>query len=232
MARLSVDDAGEYLLVAGDPVTIGHVQSGQADLCFLADVGPLHACLRRSRSLRGGLSWSIAPLGEERVWVEGESVGSGGWRLVDGDRVDLGENIAFRLRVPDPASRTVLLDLLHGNEAMGAVHIVLLEEGEGGRLRIGAGGERHLRIAGMEEELSLVLVGETLEIRTSGALRGAGDPIASGVEGLALPFPPTSRRDFVVGAPEGSRPPFGLAFAPIPVGPVMGSEEVTLEGGA
>src|SRR5262245_38086218 len=49
-ALLSVDGGGQYLLCAGERLTLGHRRAARADLGFLADVGALHAELSRADS--------------------------------------------------------------------------------------------------------------------------------------------------------------------------------------
>lgn len=208
---LSIDDAGEYLVVTGSRVTIGHLRAASADLPFLADVGPLHAQLVRSASLREGPIWRIEPLGAEEVRVEGRAVGSEGWKLGDGDRVQLGENLVFRMQVPDPASETVLLELLGGIDCGGAHHVVLFGDGEGGRLRIGSAGQRHVRVADLEHEVSIVRAGDRLRVRCEAGIQGLPSP---GAHEVLLPFPPPARVQLDVGRPREGRPPFGLAVGP------------------
>jgi hypothetical protein len=210
---LSVDDAGEFLVVASARATIGHLSAGRADLGFLADVGALHAELERTLSLREGPRWRIAPVGGERVRIGGVELGPEGAQLAEGERVELGPNLAFRFRLPDPASHTATLDLERGAECGGARSILLLGEGEGGRLRIGAGVERHVRVPTLAHEITIVREGEDLFVRCAAGVRAA----RSEHEGrFRLPCPPPQRVDLWIGRSEGGRPPFGLAIAPLP----------------
>jgi hypothetical protein len=207
---LSVDDVGQYLVVTGARVTIGHLEAARADLPFLADVGDLHAELIRSDSLREGPGWWIGGIGSERVRAAGRVLGADGWRLADGDLVRLGENLGFRLIVPDPASHTVLLDLV-GVDCAGAVRVVLFGDGEGGRLRIGSQGQRHIRVPNLEHEISLVRREDRLLVCCEGPIRGGGES-ADGI--YQLPLPPERRIDLQLGHSQGGRPPFGLGIAP------------------
>ena len=134
-ALFSVDGAGEYLLVVGDHLKLGHVHAGRADLPLLADVGPVHAELVRTSSLGHGPSWKIVPLNGERVTLGGEPIGPRGATLRHGARLCLGTNAGMRFRQPDPASRTALLELGPDLECAGAARIVLMSPGRGGRLR-------------------------------------------------------------------------------------------------
>jgi hypothetical protein len=214
---LSIDDAGQYLVVQDTRLVLGHLRGGQADLPFLADVGAAHAVLERSESLTAGFVWSIAPVGREHVDVGGSRI-EGSVSLADGDRVRLGENLHFTYRVPDPASETVVLELQEGAECAGARRVLLLAAGAGGRVRIGTAANRHVRIAGLEHEISLVLEGERLRVRCAGPSEGS-EPAALPEEGVSFPLPPRRRIDLSVGQPQGGRPPFGLAVGPADLGP-------------
>ena len=205
---LSVDDAGQCLLAAGTHLVLGHVRAARADLLFLADVGACHAELVRAESLRGGPSWSIAALGEERVEVGGERVSRRALRA--GDVVRLAPNLAFRFALPDPSSASPLLELLGGAECAGARRIVPLAEGAGGRLRIGAAELRHVRVANLAYEIQVEKHGARLTVRCS--VPGEEEP--ERVHELA--FPPAGRVDLSCGAARGSRPPFTLSFEPAP----------------
>jgi len=207
---LSVDDAGQFLIVPGARVSLGHLRSGEADLLFLAGVGAVHAHLERTESLSGGPSWSLHPVASERSFVNGQGI-AGPTRLVSGDHVRLGENLSFSVQRPDPASHTIFLELLHGLECSGAKRIVLFGEGEGGRLRIGAAAQRHVRVANLEHEILLVHQAGRLFVHCEAGVEGLD---GSGEEGVSLPCPPPQRFDLSIGKPKGSHPPFGLAFEP------------------
>lgn len=209
-ALLSVDGGGQVLLIAAERVTLGHLRAGCADLGFLADVGALHAALLRADSLQAGPGWRIVPLGAERVAVAGEPVPESGRRLASEERVHLGENLEFRMEVPDAASATVVLELLRGAECAGARRILLLAPGPGGRMRIGAALHHHVRVPGLAFELELEWHAHELRLRSEAPLAGA----VLGTDG-ALPFPPPERLELTAGAARGSRPPFALSFEPV-----------------
>lgn len=209
---LTVDDAGQFLVATGSWLSLGHVRAGEADLRFLADVGPIHAVLRRSESLRSGPSWRLAAHGAESVLVEGEAVGPEGCTLHEGDAIRLGDNLHLRFRAPDPASHTVLLELHHGAECCGARTVVLFGEGAGGRLRIGAAGQRHITVPNLDHEIELVRDGERLQVVCEAGVRGGAE---SWTEGFSLPCPPTRRVDLSIGRSKDGRPPFSLALDPV-----------------
>jgi hypothetical protein len=211
LALLSIDGAGQWLLCAADRLSLGHLRAGQADLPFLADVGPLHASLVRADSLQVGPGWRIEPQGSERVEVGGVVVGPGGRRIAEDELVRLGGNLEFRLRCPDPASASVELELLHGVECAGARHVLLLACGAGGRVRIGPAGRRHVRVAGLETEIELRWNAGELELSSELAFEGA----ASGTR-IRFPFPPRARLALTCGGTRGPRPPFGLSLEPVP----------------
>jgi hypothetical protein len=213
-ALLSVDGGGQVLLCGAERLTLGHLRAARADLGFLADVGGLHAELLRGDSLHAGPGWSIAPLGGEAVMVDGRRVGPQGARLADGSRVRLGENLELVARLPDAASASVVLELLHGAECAGARHVVLLARDAGGRVRIGAARAHHVRVPNLEFELALEWRDETLVLTSELPLSGAGDARAERAP-RTVPFPPPARVAFTCGKPHGSRPPFGLSLEPV-----------------
>jgi hypothetical protein len=218
---LTVDDAGQFLVAAGDEVTLGHLRSGRADLLFLADVGAIHARLHRRTSLRDGEIWTLRRAGKDQVHVGGLELADEEFQLQDGDEVRLGENLSFRFRVPDPASHSVVLELLHGAECAGAERVLLLGEGHGGRLRIGAALLRHVRVPCLDHEVEIVRDGDELEVRCAAGVFGEG---ATSEETFRFPCPPPRRVDLSVGKAQGARPPFGLTLAPSELpGPSRGS---------
>jgi hypothetical protein len=209
-ALLSVDDAGQYLLVGAERVTLGHLRAGRADLVFLADVGALHAELVREDSLRLGPGWRLRPLGGEAVTVAGHALTSEGARLGAGERVRLGTNLEFVFCVADPASASAVLELQHGAECLGARRVLLFALGAGGRFALGALARHAVRVPGLEFVLAferagdeLVLTGESTS--EAGALAGAHQ----------LAFPPPARLTFSTGAARGSRPPFSCSLEPV-----------------
>lgn len=214
--ELTVDDAGQFLVACGSKFTLGHIHGNQADLPFLADVGPQHARLEHFQSLRSGPGWRIVPLAGETVTREGDSVPPEGVTLRDGDRLALGRNLGFRFRAPDPASATVVLELVRGAECLGSSRVVLFAEGPGGRLRVGAGGQRHVRVPRLETELTLTRTQDHLAVASRAGLgRGLAAHEDEGHED-ELSLPPTERRDWTVGKPTASGPPVGLSVAPAP----------------
>jgi hypothetical protein len=209
-ALLSVDGAGQFLLCGAERLTLGHLRAGRADLGFLADVGALHATIVRADSLHTGPGWRIEPCGGERVSVAEQEVPASGRRIAPGERVRLGENLEFALELSDPASASAVLVLQRGAECAGARRIVLLAPGRGGRVRVGAALRHHVRVPGLDFELSFEWRGNELEIESELPLEGA----LQGERG-SIPFPPRARLAFTCGRPRGSRPPFGLSIEPV-----------------
>ena len=208
---LSVDGAGQTLVVIGDRITIGHLRAGRADLPFLADVGPTHAELVRMESLREGSIWSIRPLEGESVRVEDREVSEAGCLLSAGARIRLGENLDFRVLIPDDASRTVLLEIVSAAECAGAKTVALFGEGEGARLRIGAAANRHIRVPNLEHEISIVARDEKLLVRCEAGVSRSEETTT---DVFSLPCPLPQRVDLQIGTSREGRPPFSLALAP------------------
>lgn len=209
-ALLSVDGGGQFLLCGAERFTLGHLRAARAELLFLADVGALHATLVRADSLQAGPGWHIEPHPGERVSVEGRPVPEAGRRIAAGERVRLGDNLEFRLQLPDPASASAVLELMHGAQCAGAQRIVLLARGPGGRVRIGASPARHVCVPGLAFELELEWSGAELALRSE-------EPFAGALQGERgrLPFPPSERLTLTCGQARGSRPPFGLSLEPV-----------------
>ena len=124
--------------------------------------------------------------------------------------------MAFRFSTPDPASFTACLELERGTECGGALHVLLMAEGEGGRVRIGAAAHRHVRVPNLEHDLEFILLGDHLEVRCQERVRGA---LEGDKGGFLVPFPPVQRFDLSVGDSRAGRPPFGLAIDPAPAAP-------------
>ena len=124
----------------------------------------------------------------------------------------LGANLEFRYDLPDPTSSSALLELQRGAECAGARAIVLLGEGEGGRLRVGAAAERHVRVPNLEPEIELMKLGPRLFVRCNVVLRSS---VGTEKEGFSIPCPPAQRFDLTFGTNRGSRPPFGLSIVPV-----------------
>jgi len=207
---MTVDDAGDFLLCAGDDLLLGHARGGAADLPVLADVGIEHVRLERRSSLAGGSEWFVVPLAGERVLRNAEPLFAPA-PLFDEDELLLGSNLRVRFRQPDPASASAVLDLLGGIDCLGATHVVLLAPGAGGRVRIGARGGRHVRVPNLEPGFEISL-GPTGLIASSAA--GIGRSPAARAPEVLLPFPPERRVDLSIGGPlPGGRPPFSFSLA-------------------
>lgn len=211
IALLSVDDAGQYLLVGSERVTLGHLRAASADLVFLADVGALHAELVREDSLRHGPGWRILPLAGETVTLAGRPLSAAGARLSSGERVRLGTNLEFVFLAPDPASASAVLELARGAECLGARRILLFAPGAAGRFALGALVRHAVRVPGLEFVLSFERREHELCVRgedtgEAGALAGE----------RCFAFPPAERVTLTTGAARGSRPPFSCSLEPVP----------------
>lgn len=230
--HLAVDDGGEFLVVSGSSVTIGHARAGRADVPLLADLESLHARLDYSASFHGGPRWRVEPLGHgARRGAVSVAQESGEEQpveesrpLADGDQVRLAPNVLIRFRRPEPASASAILEL-GGVEAEGAQRVLLFVPGSAGRVRIGSKAGRHVTVTGVEHEVELTLeCPEELNDRpTELHVRCAGGVRVLGVDARdrpaqvlrALPCPPSARADLVLGARPSLRAPFGLSLAPI-----------------
>jgi len=213
-AHLAVDDGGEFLVVSGQSVTIGHAQAGRADVPLLADLDSVHARLFWSESFHSGTEWRIEALGQGvKVHTVDVAVGQSA-KLADGDEVELSPNVRFHFRLPETASTSSLLELQRGLESEGAVRVLVLARGAAGRIKIGPHEARHIPVAGLEHEVTLALRDAALEIHCAGGVRVLG--VDGGAqESCRLPFPPPLRVDVTINARPSQRPPFALTLRPL-----------------
>ncbi|MCP3917750.1 MAG: hypothetical protein GY711_19575 [bacterium] len=226
--HLAVDDGGEFLVVAGERVSFGHARARRADVPLLADLESIHAFLAWEESFHAGTSWSLEPssLLEHvsplaRIEVDGREL-RGRRSLSDRDLVQLSQNLGMRFRLPEAASRSALLELLHGAEAEGAQRVIVLTPGAAGRVRIGPRANRHVPVAGLEHEVVLTLEASALRVACEGGVRlhGAdGRPLDAARE-VCIPLPLERRVDVTANARPSQTPPFGLALAPLPTHPI------------
>lgn len=215
--HLAVDEGGEFLVLAGESISLGHARAALADVPLLADLESIHARLTFGESFHGGPAWRIGPVGRGQVYIDGHEV-TGDAELVDGALVRLSPLLSFNFRRPDPASGSALVELARGVETDGAGRILLLAPGMAGRVRIGSRASRHVAVAGLEEDIELRLEPEhgptELVVRCGGGVRMMGAAQEAATE-LVLPCPPDRRLDVVLGARPSQRAPFGLSISPV-----------------
>ena len=207
---ISIDDAGQFLVLPSAAVVLGHQRNSEVDLPLLADVEALHARLERRTSFRGGVAWWLLPLADG-VFCNAEPL-ERPRSLRSGDRLQLG-NVGLDFRMPDAASESALLELREGMECAGAERVLLMAEGEAGRIRIGTAKHGHVRVHELEREIVLVLRGEVLEIHVT----VIGEDGSSREDVFPLAVPPTAwaHRSFKRSTP--GRPPFSLGVGPVSI---------------
>ncbi|MEZ5965181.1 MAG: FHA domain-containing protein [Planctomycetota bacterium] len=158
---LRVDEAGEYLVMRRETVSIGNLRDGRADLAVLANISGQHARLQRRMSFHGGM--------EDHILAERGEVSVGGvpvrdHRLRDGDEVALGGRLRFAYRVPSSRSLTTALRVLGGFHVRGTDRILLMKDrGRDGRILLGRARDAHVSVAsesGAEVELYAGLDGQ------------------------------------------------------------------------
>ncbi|MFT5050366.1 MAG: hypothetical protein ACI8QZ_001767 [Chlamydiales bacterium] len=229
--QMAVDDGGEFLVVAGARITLGHSSSGVADIPLLADIESIHAHFIWAESFHAGPGWKIEPSAKARVSIGGVPVVEAR-SLRDGDLVELAPQLSFRFRLPEAASASALLEFQGGAEAEGAARVVLLAGGVAGRIRIGALRARHVPVGGLEFDVSLTLGGRWpgqdgdqvpedgaaahLEVECEGGVRLASVPAEEGA-GVAcsIPLPLAGRLEVIANARPSRRLPFGIALQPL-----------------
>lgn len=217
--HLAVDDGGEYLVAFGSSLVVGHPRNRAAELPLLADIAPEHAALVFTPdSFHEGAHWSLEPRGAPAgaIRINGASL-STRRRLVDGDLVALSSQLALRVRLPDPASSSAVLELERGVECLGAQRILLFAPGAGGRIHVGRRTVDHVRIPRMETEISVEIGadgdGHELAFACPAGLQIAGGEPAPRHN---LACPPRERVDLVLAVrPERGGPPFAVSVAPL-----------------
>lgn len=220
--RLAVDDAGEFLTVAGKSFTIGHLGSTRADLRFLAQVESEHARVVLSSGFHSGPVWRIVPIGSARVVIAGREVKPEGRTLCDGDDVVLGQNLALRFSAAEIASSSAVMALDHGLECAGATRILLFAPGPDGRVRIGSQSARPIRVPETEHDVTLELVEQTAEqgcMRLSvgcvGGVERGTRPSETSPTALTILVPPTKSERFSLGARARGLAPFEIVLLPL-----------------
>ncbi len=213
--HLAVDDGGEFLVLAGPRLAIGHARAGKADLSLLADLESEHAQLFLGGSLHDGPTWSIAPIGARSLRVRGVEIGPEGTALMDGDELELASNARLRFTLPERASGTALIELLRGLESEGATRVLCFAPGAAGRVRIGPHANRHIPIAGLEHEVALLVDAQAITLSCAGGVRSiASEAPAAEVE-LRIALPLRERIDLAVNARPSQRLPFGITLRPL-----------------
>ncbi len=214
--RMSLDDAGSFLVCAGDHALVGHSRAGESDVPILADLRPRHArFVLEPASFHAGAGWRVEAIGDARVRVGESELASAGHSLQSGERVHLGEHVAVRFEQPDSASLSCTLELDAGVEACGAQRVFLFPAGAEGRLRIGSRSSRHVQTALAGVELELVHDGEHLRIHCATGLipdEAQGTPPRTEFE---LPLQLSRPVHLRLCMPTPSERPRWISFAPL-----------------
>jgi hypothetical protein len=116
---LWVDAVGGYLVCLSDRVVLGQPSaSSSADIPILADLSRQHAVIRRDAE-----GYVLEPLHTVRV---GGKTASHVVSLMDGQVIELGENVRVRFRKPHALSGTARLEMLSHHRTVPSVDAVLL----------------------------------------------------------------------------------------------------------
>lgn len=217
--RLAIDDAGEYLAVAGSDFLLGHASARRVDLPFLADVGVEHARLVLESDFRAGMRWRLVPLGSAHIAVAGRPVGVSGVDLHDGERIELAPNLIARFHAADTASASAVLDLGHGAECLGAHRVLLVVPGPEGLVRIGPTLARLVRVASLEHDVELeIATGSTPEVvvRCAGGVARGTRPVEESPREARLALPLGAAARVTLGARSRDRAPFEVVVSPDP----------------
>ena len=224
--RLSLDDLGEYVVPLHSEFTLGHARAGRADLGVVADLDPIHARFRLHVSFHGGHSWRVSPVGAAPLMLSGEEVDSDGIALEAGGLLQLSPHVLIEVEGLGEGSSSIALKFRGGVECEGTSRLLLLGRGAAGEVKIGRSASAPLRVAGLEEGLSLRLNEDSrISVHSSAPIRFGGESSLDGTqrEELMIHVPPTQNVDVLVGSSRGGRPPYGLMIAPLH--PVRGAEK-------
>ena len=116
---LWVDGVGGYLVCTNEEITLGQpVPGSQVDVPILGDISRRHARIRRD-----GEGYLIHPL--RSVRVDGREIQSAA-TLVDGNLIELGDNVRLRFRRPHTLSRTARLEFVSHHRTHPSADAVLL----------------------------------------------------------------------------------------------------------
>ncbi len=201
---LEIDGVGEFLVVSGSLVTIGHPGGQVADLRILADIDPSHVRLVCSESFHAGPGWRVEPVGEQVIAVRGQPIDPGGAVMHDDDEVQLAGDLTFVFRRLDAASGSAILELLHGAECAGRKRVLLLAPGPFGRVRLGPLSEGYFRTSRLKEEVTLRIEDSSLVVESPAELQvesaqahlpGLFEPISGGVR---ISCPPAARVEILI----------------------------------
>jgi hypothetical protein len=214
-ALLGVDEAGQYLLACGNEFVLGHARGRGIDLPFLANLPPRHACFQLRQSFLGGAEWQLVPLSDERVLHNGRALGPQGAPLRDQDHLELATNLELSFHLPDPSTSSALLVVRRGPDCAGASRLILVAPGAGGRVRVGATAQRHVRVPNLRGECALTWDGNELALASELGIALSGSERQEARAQCVLPFPPRERTDLALGAGAGARPALWLTLEPL-----------------
>jgi hypothetical protein len=217
---LGVDDAGEFLVVAGERVRLGHLRAADVDLPFLSDVPSNAARIELEEDFHAGARWRIAPESGVRLEIDGTPVGPAGAVLRDGVVVRVARNLAFRFVARERGTSAARLELAGGVECLGAPRILLLPPGAGGRARIGAQAGRTIPVHGLDHEVEIEAERSadadgrvaSLSVRCVAGIATAPRSLREPEARFALPL--ALQLTLVARARGAAKPPFALILRP------------------
>lgn len=214
--RLSIDDAGSFLLCAGETAILGHSRAATCDVPVLGDLLPRHARFSLDpATFHAGRAWRVAPIGDARVELRGSDLPAGGRSLRDGDRLRVGARLGLTFLRSDSSSESALLRLDAGVEAAGAQHVVLLAPGDGGRVRIGSTAACLVAAALGGAQIELSMVDGAWRLRSSSGLVPDGASLNDARTQFELPAKPARAVHLRVVMPNPADRPRWISFAPL-----------------
>lgn len=215
--QLAVDDAGEFLVVGGDSLLLGHAKNRDADLPVLADLFGEHARLEfRPETFHAPATWRVTPTRElaahgRALVVDGRAIGDS-HDLAHGERIEFSPQLAARIGAPVPASSTFLLEFERGAECLGAQRVLLFAPGPGGLILIGRRARSHARVARLGGELRLFEDRSRLVAVSDVALRTDAGELATEHR---FDLPPRERIALTFSRAAHGEPPFVVTLSPL-----------------
>jgi FHA domain len=169
---LWVDAVGGFLVCLDDQVVLGQPSSGQAiAVPILADLSRRHAVIRREAG-----AYILEPI--QKVSIDGREA-SGPVVLVDGQTIQLGENVRVRFTKPHALSATARLDFVSHHKTQPSADGVLLMADS---CVLGPSQHCHVRCRDWAQDVVLYRHRDQLQCRSAGALAVDGEARSGAID--------------------------------------------------
>lgn len=151
---LQVEEAGEWLVLSADRVTIGSVAGREADLRVMANVARLHAAIERGFDFHSGVTYRLRSLSEKECSVNGKPVTDAPLR--SGDTIRLGPDLSIRFELPSEKSASARLSFAPGFGIEGVERVILFKsDGADGRIVLASSERAHVPVSSLRKEVEV-----------------------------------------------------------------------------